>query len=160
MSQETPKGLWILVVMLFPLHFVLHVGFGLGESAPDLLTIGLLLTAREVGIGGASLVGLLFGLVEDSLTVLAFGANSVTMTVIGVFGAFTRDLFVGDSRLFVFSYFLAGKWMRDLLHWMVMGQEFRQPFAEQVLVEGASAALYAALVGMGLVTLMGLVRNQ
>ena len=50
--------------------------------------------------------------------------------------------------------------MRDLLHWMVMGQEFRQPFVEQVLVEGASAALYAALVGMGLVTLMGLVRNQ
>ncbi|MEE2905391.1 MAG: hypothetical protein VX801_03230 [Gemmatimonadota bacterium] len=160
MSRISRAGLWVLVVMLFPLHFVLHVGFGLGRSAPDLLTIALLLAAREVGLGGASLVGLLFGLVEDSLTVLAFGANSVTMTLIGVFGGFTRDLFVGDSKLFVLSYFFAGKWVRDFLHWIIMGQELRRPFVEQVLTQASVAALYAALVGMGLVTLMGRARDQ
>ena len=160
MSRVSRTGLWILVGMLFPLHFVLHIGFGLGRSAPDLLTIALLLAAREVGLRGASVVGLLFGVVEDSLTVLAFGANSVTMTVIGVLGAFTRDLFVGDSKLFMLSYFLAGKWMRDFLHWMIMGQELRQPFVDQVLAQGLLAALYAALVGMGLVIIMGLVRGR
>lgn len=159
MSRVSRTGLWVLVLMLFPLHFVLHVGFGLSGSAPDLLTIALLLAAREVGLGGASLVGLLFGLVEDSLTVLAFGANSITMTLIGVFGAFTRDLFVGDSKLFVLLYFFAGKWMRDFLHWIMMGQELRQPFVDQVLTKGSVAAMYVALVGMGLVSLMVRVRD-
>jgi rod shape-determining protein MreD len=148
-------GTWVLVVALVIGHFVLHVGFGFGRGAPDLLTIGLLLAAREVGFGAAAVVGLVFGLLEDALSVLAFGANTVTMTVIGIAGAFTRDLFVGDSRVFVVSYFFVGKWMRDLLHWLMVGEGLRQPFASEVLVQGTVAAAYAALIGFVLLTLLG-----
>jgi cell shape-determining protein MreD len=148
-------GTWVLVGALVTLHFVLHVGFGYGRGAPDLLTIGLLLAAREVGLGAAAAVGLVFGLLEDALSVLAFGANTVTMTLIGIAGAFTRDLFVGDSRVFVVSYFFAGKWMRDLLHWLMVGEGLRQPFASAVLLQGTLAAAYAALIGIALLTLMG-----
>lgn len=148
-------GSWVLVGGLVTLHFMLHVGFGYGRGAPDLLTIGLLLAAREVGLGAAAGVGLAFGLLEDALSVLAFGANSVTMTAIGIAGAFTRDLFVGDSRVFVVSYFFAGKWMRDLLHWLMVGEGLRQPFLNEVLVQGTVAAAYAALIGIALLALMG-----
>jgi len=148
-------GTWILVVGLGVAHFVLHVGFGFGRGAPDLLTIGLLVAAREVSLGAAAVVGLVFGLLEDALSVLAFGANTVTMTVIGIAGAFTRDLFVGDSRLFVVSYLFAGKWMRDVLHWLTMSSELRQPFFAEVIVQGALAAAYAAVVGMALLTVFG-----
>jgi hypothetical protein len=148
-------GTWILVVVLVVSHFVLHVGFGFGRGAPDLLTVGLLLAARELSLGGASVVGLVFGLLEDALSVLAFGANTVTMTAIGIAGAFTRDLFVGDSRLFVVSYLFVGKWMRDLLHWLMMSSELRQPFVSEVIVQGALAAAYAALVGIALLSLVG-----
>ncbi|MEQ1856087.1 MAG: rod shape-determining protein MreD [Longimicrobiales bacterium] len=148
-------GTWLLVALLLVAHFVLHVGFGYGRGAPDLLTIGLLLAARETGVGTAALVGLVFGLLEDALSVLAFGANSVTMTVIGIAGAFTRDLFVGDSRLFVISYFFVGKWMRDLLHWLMVGEGLRQPFASEVLWQGTLGAAYAALIGMVLLTVTG-----
>ena len=148
-------GTWVLVAALVVAHFVLHVGFGFGRGAPDLLTIGLLLGAREVGLGAAGVVGLAFGLLEDALSVIAFGANTVTMTVIGIAGAFTRDLFVGDSRVFVVSYFFVGKWMRDLLHWLMLGDGLRQPFFGEVMWQGTVAAAYAALIGTVLLTLTG-----
>ena len=153
-------GTWVLVGALVIAHFVLHVGFGYGRGAPDLLTIGLLLAARDVGLGPAAVVGLVFGLLEDALSVLAFGANSVTMTAIGIAGAFTRDLFVGDSRLFVVSYFFVGKWMRDLLHWLMVGEGLRQPFLGEVLFQGTLAAAYAALVGVVLLSVTGRMGEQ
>jgi len=146
---------WVLVVALVVVHFVLHVGLGYGRGAPDLLTIGLLLAAREVGLGTGAAIGLLLGLLEDALSVLAFGANTVAATVVGILGASTRDLFVGDSLLFVVSYFFVGKWMRDFVHWVMVGEEVRQPFVDQVVVQGIVGGVYAALVGVAVVTLAG-----
>ena len=150
MTASRRPVLWVLVVALGVLHFVLHVGFGMGRAAPDLLTLGLLLMAREVGLGTAAGLGLFFGLLEDSLSMLVFGANSVAMTAIGIFGSLTRDLFVGDSRLFVLSYLFMGKWTRDLTQWILVGEELRQPFTSEVLVQGGLGALYVALVGLAL----------
>ena len=145
---------WILVAALVFLHFLLHVGLGYGRGAPDLLTIALLLAAREVGLGTAAAIGLFFGLLEDALSVLAFGANAVAMTAIGILGALTRDLFVGDSRLFAVSYFFVGKWIRDFIHWIMVGEPLRQPFLDQVVSQGFVASMYAAAVGLVVVTLV------
>lgn len=154
MSAARRPFVWVLVAVLFILHFVLHVGFGIGRAAPDLLTMGLLLVAREVAVGTAAGVGLLFGLLEDSLSVLAFGANSVAMTTVGILGALTRDLFVGDSRFFVVSYLFLGKLVRDFAHWVLVGDELRQPFSDQVLVQGGIGAFYVASIGLGLTFLV------
>lgn len=150
---------WIVVAGLFLLHFVLHVGFGLGRIAPDLLTVALLLAAREVGVGSAAGTGLAFGLMEDALSVLSFGANGVAMGVVGLVGAVTRDLFVGDSLFFLVSYFVLGKFLRDLLHWIVVGGALRQPFVDQVLVQGLLGGLYAAAVGIVIMAVTGLWRD-
>ena len=155
MSGDRAWRTWILVGALVFLHFVLHVGLGYGRGAPDLLTIALLLAAREVGVGTAAAFGLLFGLLEDALSVLAFGANAVAMTAVGILGALTRDLFVGDSRLFAVSYFFVGKWMRDLIHWIMVGEELRQPFLDQVVVQGALGGAYVALIGLVVMALAG-----
>lgn len=156
MSQPVRVRAWVLVGALVVAHFFLHVGLGFGIGAPDLLTVGLLLAAREVGLGKAAALGLFFGLLEDSLSVLAFGANSIAMTIVGIGGAFTRDLFVGDSRLFIVSYFLLGKWVRDVLHWVSVGEGLRPDFVDTVLVQGAIGGVYAAAVGFVLVTVVGL----
>ena len=156
MSRPVGVRAWLLVGTLVLLHFFLHVGLGFGVGAPDLLTVGLLLAARDVGLGRAAAMGLFFGLLEDALSVLAFGANGVALTLVGIGGAFTRDLFVGDSRLFIVSYFWLGKWARDLVHWVSVGEELRQPFVDQVLVQGAIGGAYAAVVGIGLVAITGL----
>lgn len=155
MSEARVVRTWSLVAALAVLHFFLHVGLGIGREAPDLLTLALLVAARELAIGGAAAVGFLFGLLEDALSVLAFGSHAVAMTATGILGALTRDLFVGDSRLFAVSYFFVGKWMRDLVHWIVLGDELRQPFATQVLAQGSLAAAYAAAVGLVVVVIAG-----
>lgn len=145
-----------VVAGLTILHFLLRVGFGMGLAAPDLLTVALLIVARETRMGWAAGIGFLFGLLEDALTVLAFGANALTMTLIGIMGAATRALLVGDSWLFVVSYFFIGKWLRDLMHWIFMGEELRRPFVEQVLLHGLGGAAYAAVAGLAILALTGM----
>lgn len=147
---------FFVVAGLAVLHFLLRVGFGMGLAAPDLLTVALLIAARETRIGWAAGVGFLLGLLEDALTVLAFGANALTMTVVGILGAATRALFVGDSWLFVVSYFFIGKWLRDLMHWVFTGEELRRPFIEQVLLQGLTGAAYAAVAGLAVLALTGM----
>jgi rod shape-determining protein MreD len=165
MTDGRELRFWIVAAFLASLHLLLHVGFSYGRGAPDLLTVGLLFAAREVGLGRAAGLGLFFGLLEDALSVLSFGANSVAMCVVGVGGALTRDLFVGESRGFLVSYLFIGKWVRDLVHWAAAGWVEagagpRQPFVEQVLIDGGIGALYAAGVGVLLGGLIGLGRER
>lgn len=151
--------LWIVIATLVVLHFLLHVGLGLGPVAPDLLTVALLVSAREMGPGAAAGIGFAFGLLEDALSVLSFGANTVAMTVVGALGALTRDLFVGDSLLFLVSYFVIGKWLRDLVHWLMVSEQLRRPFVEQVLAQGLIGGVYAAVAGILVMTASGLWRE-
>ena len=136
----------ILVLLLLILHFVLHVGLSYGREAPDLLTLGLLIAARETRLGRATVFGFVVGLLEDAMSVLAFGANTIAMTIVAAGGAITRDLFVGDSRHFLPAYIFFGKWTRDLVHWIAVGRDVRQPFVEQVAVQGTIGALYVAAI--------------
>ncbi len=146
----------LLTLLLVILHLTLHVGFGLGGIAPDLLTLGLLIAARELGMGGAALLGIALGLLEDALSPLSFGANAAAMAVVGAIGAGTRDLFVGDSPWFGVGYLFFGKAIRDTLHWVIVGPEIREPFVRAVLMEGSVAALYLTVVGLGIISLTGL----
>jgi rod shape-determining protein MreD len=150
---------WIVIVGLILLHLLLHVGLGIGRAAPDLLTLALLAAARELRVDTAAGFGLLLGLLEDALSALSFGANAITMTLIGAGGAETRDLFVGDSILFLVSYFFLGKWLRDLMHWFFVGDTVRLPFVDQVVAQGLVDGAYTAAVGVLLLLATGLWRD-
>ena len=149
-----PK-VWATVFFLVVTHFTLHTGFGLGVAAPDLLTVALLMVGREVRMGAGAGVGFGFGLMEDAFSALAFGANAVAMTVVGGLSTRTRDLFVGDSLLFLPTYFFVGKTFKDLVYWLAAGEAVRQPFAQAMLVTSPVAALYAALVGTAVAMITG-----
>lgn len=157
--MRSPALVTAVVIGLVGLHFLLHVGFGLDAAAPDLLTVALLIGAREVDLGKGASLGLIFGLLEDALSVLSFGANTVTMTVLGFLGALTRDLFVGDSLIFLVSYLFLGKVLRDLFHWVMVGPTLRDPI-EQVLLTSAVAGMYATIAGIVVLALTGLWRES
>lgn len=141
-------------VGLMVLHFVLHVGLGIQGGAPDLATLGLLVTARELRMGTGAGVGFVLGLLEDANS-LAFGAATVAMTVVGAAGARSRDLFVGDSVSFVVIYLFAGKFVRDGIQWVMTSAELREPFERAVLVDSTLASLYVTVVGLVLVRIFG-----
>ncbi len=151
--------IWGTVFLLVTLHFTLHTGLGLGGAAPDLLTVALLVMAREVPVGAGAGAGFAFGLLEDAFSVLAFGANAVAMTVVGALAAWTRDLFVGDSPLFLPSYFFMGTYLKALVYWMAAGDVVREPFVQSMLVEAPVAALYGAVVGAAVAIVAGVGRR-
>ncbi|MBT8397691.1 MAG: rod shape-determining protein MreD [Gemmatimonadetes bacterium] len=149
------RVLGAVVPILVVMHLFLHVSLGIEGGAPDLLTLALLLAARVSGMGLAGALGFLLGLLEDAFSVLAFGASTLAMTLLGILSARTRDLFVGDSLRFFFVYFFGGKLLREAVYWIVAGEIVRDPFPASVLVDGGIAAFYVAALGTLLVYVLG-----
>ena len=141
--------------VLVVLHLVIHVGFGVGAAAPDLFTLALLIVARGLHMAGATGVGLFLGLLEDAQGLLGFGAHGFAMAVVGALAARTREVFVGDSLLFVASYLFVGKWLRDAIYWVAAGPQLRGAMGEALLVDAGLAALYMTVVGLVVVFLTG-----
>jgi cell shape-determining protein MreD len=153
---RTPTRVWGVCGFLVLLHFGLHLSLGLGEGAPDLLIVALLIAVRELDIGRAAGLGFFLGMLDDAFSVLAFGANTLALTLVGMGGARTRDLFVGDSLLFLTSYLVLGKWIRDFLHWVAVGEGLRESFVETMLIQSPISAAYAGLIGLVVIAISGL----
>jgi rod shape-determining protein MreD len=139
---------WFVVTALVFAHLVLHVAFGLGIVAPDLLVVAVLVAARELGLRWGASIGLAFGLLEDAFSVLSFGANALALAVVGAFAGSTRDLFVGDSRIFLVSYLFVGKWTRDFIFWLASSEALRASFVDAMLERAVLSAVYVVVVGV------------
>lgn len=143
MPRETSYRFWVFIGILAFLHFALHVGFGLETEAPDLLAVATLFGSRRLRGAAAALLGLGLGLLEDALAITHFGASAVALAVVAFVGARSRDLFEGDSFLFIAVYLFLGKWLRDAVHVALTGQEW-----SILLSSSPVAALYAAAAGL------------
>lgn len=116
MAGRNSTAFWIFIIVLVVLHFGVHVAMGIRGLVPDFLTIALLLGSRRLSGAGAAGLGLALGLLNDALSITSFGALAVTYSIVGFLGARSRDMFEGDSLLFVTAYIFLGKWVRDLLY--------------------------------------------
>jgi cell shape-determining protein MreD len=150
MTRDVRWGFWLFIAILVVLHFVLRIGLGFEQLAPDLLVVALLLAAREMRAGWAAGLGLLLGILDGSVTPYSLGASALVLTVLGFLGARSRDLFAGDNFLLLAAYLFAGKWLFDALLYLITGSIFH-PGASYLLLVSPLAALYA--VAAGLVTL-------
>ncbi len=140
---RSKSGFSIFVAVLILVHLLLHVGLGIGESAPDLMTVAVLLGARRMRATTAAILGLLLGVLEDSLALVSFGASAVAFSFIAVVGARSRDLFEGDSLLFVAVYLFLGKVLRDAIHVLLTAAE-----SDMLMSSTPLAALYATVSGL------------
>ena len=64
------------IAFLAFLHFTLHLAFGFGPQAPDLITVAALLAARRLRGGQAAALGFVFGILADALARTSFGASA------------------------------------------------------------------------------------
>ena len=141
-------GFWLFIVVLVVLHLVLHLSLGLGLWAPDLLTLAVLLAARQLEGGWAAGLGFGLGLLEDAVSLGAFGAGAITQTVLGFLGARSRELFVGDSLLFLSFYLFLGAWVQDALYFGIAQAVRRGEPLQALLVHAPLEALYVAAAGV------------
>lgn len=147
---------WVFALILVILHFFLRLALGLDSAAPDLATIAVLLSARRVNRALGALIGGVVGLLRDALSLIAFGADAAALAIVGYVGGRTRDLFVGDSFLFLILYLFLGKWLHDVLYFVLrgFGSGLGMEGARDTLLLGAPvAAVYVAIVGAIALTL-------
>jgi rod shape-determining protein MreD len=140
---------WIFIILLIVLHLGVHVAVGVRGLAPDLLTVALLLGARRLSGAGAAGLGVALGILNDALSLTAFGAMAVTYAIVGFIGARSRDMFEGDSLLFVAVYIFLGKWLRDVFY---MALTRSAPWSD-LWSTSLLASLYAAIAGLIALTL-------
>jgi len=138
---------WLFIAVLVVLHFLLHLGLGLGGVAPDLLTVAVLLAARVLPGARAALLGLGLGLLQDALALRSFGAEAVTQALLGFAGAHTRDFFVGESAAFVGIYLFVGKWAHDVVFYVLARPGGGSAVLWRLMLQAPVAALYAAACG-------------
>ena len=149
---------WVFIGVLAAAHFALHLSLGIEARAPDLLTVAVLLSARQIDGGPAAGVGFGLGLLEDAVSLGAFGAAAVTQTVVGYLGARSRDLFVGESAVFLGLYLFLGAWVQDALYFALAGGVRRGEPVDALLLDAPLEALYAAVAGLVAVVLYRTVR--
>lgn len=147
MASRTAPSFWVFIILLAVFHFVLRVAIGLSVSAPDLLTIAVLLAARRLKGSQAAGVGLVLGLLVDGLALTTFGALALVNAVVGFLGARSRDLFEGDSYLFIGAYIFLGKLVHDVLYFVITKSSHGQEWSA-LLTPAPLAALYAAVAAI------------
>ena len=140
-------GFWVFVALLVVLHFLLRVGLGYEQLAPDLLVVALLLSARQLPAGYAAGLGLVLGILDGALVPFALGGSALALTVIGFLGARSREFFSDDNYLLFALYLFVGKWLFDTLLFLITGDVFRAG-ASYLLLVSPLTALYAAAAGL------------
>jgi rod shape-determining protein MreD len=141
-----------LIVLLVLAHFVLRLAIGLGWGTPDLLTVAALLAARRSGGARAAGVGLVLGVLDDGLTINSYGTAAVALATVSFLGARSRDLFEGDSLLFLVVYLFIGKWLRDAIVYLLdRNPSSVEPIAELFMAMPVAAAVAA---GAGMVAMI------
>lgn len=136
------------VAVLVVLYFLLRVGLGLGALAPDFLVIALLLAARRMRAGWAAGLGLLLGVLDGAAHPLTMGAGAVALAVLGYLGARSREFLSGDSPVVLALYLFAGKWIYDVLMWVLLLRLNLSGPVTMLLMVSPLAAAYAAAVGL------------
>lgn len=147
MNGRVGWGFWVFIALLVVLHFLLRVGLGYEQLAPDLLVVALLLGARQLPAGYAAGLGLFLGILDGSLTPFALGGSALSLTILGFLGARSRELFSEDNYLLLAVYLFLGKWLFDLILFLATGELF-QAGATYLLLISPLTALYAAAVGV------------
>lgn len=135
---------WMFIAVLVVLHLLLRLGGGF-TFVPDLLVVAALLGARRLGGATAAAYGLLLGVIADSLSMVAFGATAVAFVIACYLGSRSRNLFEGDSFLFIIVYTFFGTWLIEVIRFAVGGAVQRGNTPSMLLTSTPLAALYTGL---------------
>jgi len=141
---------YIAFVLLLALHFYVRPRVWDGRAAPDFLALGLILFAIRTRPGVAAIVGLLVGLLADTLTPARFGANALAHTVLAYTAAWGRAVFFPDNLLVNAGLFATGIWLRNVLVMLLSATPVAQ-LGPVLLVWAPLQALSTAVAGVILV---------
>ncbi len=143
----------ITFLILVLLHYTLRPL--LGWRAPmDFLLLALLLASIRVRPAVAALIGLAVGLVADSLTPESLGAAAIAMTIVGYLASWLKAVFFADNLALNAFFFFAGKWIFDLIYFVVEQRLGGIELVQQLLLWSPLSAAATAAAGVLLLLIM------
>jgi rod shape-determining protein MreD len=104
--------------------------------------------------GIAAVYGLLLGLAADSLSVQAFGASGIGMTVVGYASSYLKAVFFADNIALNGFFLFIGKWLFDVIFFLVARQLGGTELVMQLLVWSSLSAAVTAIAGVLALTLL------
>lgn len=147
MSWSTALRTAIACVLFILLHYSLRPL--LAWRAPvDFLLIALLLGSVRMRPGLAALYGLLLGLMADSLLLGGFGASALAMTGVAFGASWLKAVFFADNLVLNGFFLFVGKWLFDVVFFLVERRVHGGELLMQIFVWSALAAAVTALVGV------------
>ncbi|HEY9449580.1 MAG TPA: rod shape-determining protein MreD [Gemmatimonadaceae bacterium] len=137
----------IAFVVLVLLHFTLRPLLG-WRVGPDFLVIALLLVAIRVRPGAAAVLGLIMGIVADSIELHAFGAGALAMSCVGFAASWLKAVFFADDMFLNAFFFFAGKWAFDVIFLIAEHRMGGGELLRELLVWSPITAVVTALWGL------------
>jgi rod shape-determining protein MreD len=137
----------VAFVVLVLLNYTLRPLLG-WRVGPDFLIIALLLVAIRVRPGTAAVLGLVMGIVADSLELHAFGAGALAMCCVGFAASWLKAVFFADDMFLNAFFFFAGKWAFDVLFLLAEHRVGGGELLRELLVWSPITAAVTALWGL------------
>jgi rod shape-determining protein MreD len=137
----------IAFVVLVLLHFTLRPLLG-WRVGPDFLVIALLLVAIRVRPGAAAVLGLVMGIVADSIELHAFGAGALAMCCVGFAASWLKAVFFADDMFLNAFFFFSGKWAFDIIFLLAERRVGGGELLRELLVWSPITAVVTALWGL------------
>lgn len=137
----------IAFVVLVLLHYTLRPMLG-WRASPDFLVIALLLVAIRIRPGSAALLGLVMGIIADSIEPNAFGAGALGMTIVGFGASWLKAVFFADDVVLNALFFFCGKWAFDVIFLVAQHRVGGGELLIEILVWSPLKGVVTALFGL------------
>ena len=147
-----------LAAMVLQTYLVPSVG--IGGQRPDLVVIFALTAGAFEGSTRGSLAGFLAGLAVDLYHPPTFGAGAMAGTVAGYLGGRAQTFLDLDHALNQMMAFAGAHVAHTAVFAIIASLQGTGPVLKLFFANGIGGALYTALVGSAVVTVIGLVRGR
>ncbi len=147
MNWSTAIRTLIACAIFIVLHYSLRPLLAWRASV-DFLLIALLLGAVRMRPGLAAIYGFALGLLADSLALGGFGASALAMTLVGFAASWLKAVFFADNLALNGFFLFLGKWLFDLVYFLVERRVHGGELMMQLFVWSALSAAVTALTGV------------
>lgn len=137
----------VVCALLIVLHYTLRPLLGWRASI-DFLIVALLLGSVRLRPGTAAVYGFLLGLMSDSLSVSAFGASALAMSIVGFGASWLKAVFFADNLALNGFFLFVAKWLFDLIFLLAGRGAHGAELAMQIFVWSPLSAAVTAAAGV------------
>lgn len=139
----------VLVLLQYTLRPLL--GWPLG---PDFLLLAVVVASVRVRPGTAAVIGLLVGLISDSIGTDAFGGAALALAVVGFAASWIQGVVFADDLMVNFLLFFAGEWAFSIIYLFATRTSSAAPLLAPLLVWGPVRGVATAVFGIVVLTIL------